>query len=93
MNATTKAPTDQQLELITQVMDNLARLGKGKAIAAETRRLTVKDGELKSEYELRQVNYGLKQLIKQEEEKARPKPVVLVEEASRRGPDLGLQEL
>ena len=92
MNATTKAPTDQQLELITQVMDNLARLGKWKAIAAETRRLTVKDGELKSEYELRQVNYGLKQLIKQEEEKARPKPV-LVEETSRRGPDLGLQEL
>jgi hypothetical protein len=92
MNATTKAPTDQQLELITQVMDNLARLGKGKAIAAETRRLTVKDGELKSEYELRQVNYGLKQLIKQEEEKARPRPV-LVEETSRRGPDLGLQEL
>lgn len=92
MNATTKAPTDQQIELVTQVMDNLAKLGKGKVIAAETRRLTVKDGELKSEYELRQVNYGLKQLIKQEEEKARPKPV-LVEEASRRGPDLGLQEL
>ncbi len=92
MNATTKAPTDQQIELVTQVMDNLAKLGKGKVIAAETRRLTVKDGELKSEYELRQVNYGLKQLLKQEEEKARPKPV-LVEEASRRGPDLGLQEL
>jgi hypothetical protein len=93
MNATTKAPTDQQLELITQVMDNLVKLGKGKdVIAKETRRLTVKDGELKSEYELRQVNYGLKQLIKQEEEKARPKPV-LVEETSRRGPDLGLQEL
>jgi hypothetical protein len=73
MNATAKPPTDQQVELVSQVMDNLAKLGK-KDIGAEVRRLTVKPtGEMLSEYELRRLNLALKKLFT-ELHPEKPKP-------------------